>query len=62
MQKISFQKQTSYPRSIQAVVSRHYVITVRKGDTELLETLNEGLDLLMVSPGWVELIEKYKLG
>jgi polar amino acid transport system substrate-binding protein len=38
-----------------------YGIAVRKGDAELLETLNEGLDRLMDSPEWQELIEKYKL-
>jgi len=38
-----------------------YGIAVRKGDTELRNTLNEGLDKLMNSPKWQELIEKYSM-
>lgn len=34
---------------------------VRKEDTELLETLNEGLRRLMASPHWEELQKKYEL-
>jgi len=34
---------------------------VRKEDTELLETLNEGLRRLMASPYWEELQKKYEL-
>lgn len=33
---------------------------IRKADTELLKTINEGLKLLMADPYWDELIEKYK--
>jgi polar amino acid transport system substrate-binding protein len=33
---------------------------VRKGDAELLNLLNEGLQRLMNSPKWNELVEKYK--
>lgn len=36
-------------------------IGVRKGDTELLNTLNVGLDKLMDDPYWQELIEKYNM-
>ena len=36
-------------------------IAVRKGDTELLNKLNTGLDHLMQSPDWKDLIKKYKL-
>jgi polar amino acid transport system substrate-binding protein len=36
-----------------------YGIAVRKGDNQLLTTLNEGLDRLMASPKWDELKEKY---
>jgi polar amino acid transport system substrate-binding protein len=32
---------------------------VRKEDTELLETLNKGFELLMADPYWDELIDKY---
>jgi polar amino acid transport system substrate-binding protein len=35
---------------------------VRKEDTELLKTLNEGLRRLMKSPRWDELLEKYEPG
>lgn len=38
-----------------------YGVAVRKEDTELLSTVNEGLDRLMKSPKWQELIEKYGL-
>jgi polar amino acid transport system substrate-binding protein len=34
---------------------------VRKGDTELLNLLNEGLQKFMKSPKWQELKEKYQL-
>lgn len=34
---------------------------VRKGDTELLQLLNEGLQKLMKSPKWQELKQKYQL-
>ena len=37
-----------------------FAYAVRKGDKELLETMNEGLRRLMASPYWDELIEKYK--
>ena len=36
-----------------------YGYAVRKDDSELLETLNEGLRRLMDSPKWKELIDKY---
>lgn len=35
---------------------------VRKEDTELLQTLNEGLERLMDDPYWDELIDKYEPG
>jgi polar amino acid transport system substrate-binding protein len=38
-----------------------YGIAVRKDDVRLLNTLNDGLDMLMADPYWKELIEKYKL-
>jgi len=37
-----------------------FAYAVRKGDKELLETMNEGLRRLMASPYWDELIKKYK--
>lgn len=40
--------------------SEKFAYAVRKEDTELLKTLNEGLKKLMNSPKWQELIEKYK--
>nr|HPM62298.1 transporter substrate-binding domain-containing protein [Methanoregulaceae archaeon] len=36
-------------------------IAVRKEDTELLATLNEGLEALMNDPYWQELIAKYNM-
>ncbi len=36
-------------------------IAVRKEDTELLSTLNEGLEALMNDPYWQELISKYNM-
>jgi polar amino acid transport system substrate-binding protein len=39
-----------------------YGVAIRKSDTELLETINKGLDLLMASPKWDELKEKYEMG
>ncbi|KUG20925.1 extracellular solute-binding protein, family 3 [hydrocarbon metagenome] len=41
--------------------NEEYAIAVRKEDTELLEMLNEGLDRLMRSSKWQELIRKYGL-
>jgi polar amino acid transport system substrate-binding protein len=38
-----------------------YAYGLRKGDDELLKLLNEGLDRLMKSPKWDELITKYDL-
>ena len=38
-----------------------YAYGLRKGDTELLNLLNEGLKKLMNSPKWDELIAKYNL-
>ncbi|MBW2492134.1 MAG: transporter substrate-binding domain-containing protein, partial [Deltaproteobacteria bacterium] len=32
---------------------------VRKQDTELLDTLNKGLKMLMADPYWDELVKKY---
>ncbi len=42
--------------------NERYGIAVRKEDTQLLETLNRGLDLLMADPFWGQLKEKYRLG
>jgi polar amino acid transport system substrate-binding protein len=39
-----------------------YGYAVRKEDTELLESLNEGLRRLMASPKWQELVTKYEIG
>jgi len=39
----------------------NYAYAVRKEDTELLETLNEGLKKLMASPHWQELKTKYDI-
>jgi polar amino acid transport system substrate-binding protein len=39
--------------------NERYGIAVRKDDTELLKTLNDGLTELKVSPDWQELIDKY---
>jgi polar amino acid transport system substrate-binding protein len=36
-------------------------IAVRKSDTELLEKLNTGLDHLMASPDWQQLVKKYNM-
>ncbi|WP_035261990.1 ABC transporter substrate-binding protein [Desulfonatronum lacustre] len=38
-----------------------YGYAVRKADTELLNTLNEGLKKLMADPYWVELKQKWEL-
>lgn len=38
-----------------------YGIAIRKTDTELLETMNEGLARLMASPKWDELKKKYEM-
>jgi polar amino acid transport system substrate-binding protein len=38
-----------------------YGIAIRKSDTELLNTMNQGLDLLMQSPEWPVLKKKYKM-
>ena len=42
--------------------NERYGIAVRKEDTQLLETLNRGLDLLMADPFWGQLKAKYRLG
>jgi len=39
-----------------------FAYAVRKEDTELLSTLNEGLKKLMASPYWEELKQQYELG
>ncbi len=41
--------------------NEQFGIAVRKTDTALLEKLNAGLDNLMSSPEWQDLIQKYKL-
>lgn len=41
--------------------NEEFGIAVRKDDTELLETLNKGLDNLMGSPDWDALKQKYKM-
>jgi polar amino acid transport system substrate-binding protein len=38
-----------------------YGVAVRKGDTQLLDTINTGLDHLMASDKWNELIKKYDM-
>ncbi|MDD4254949.1 MAG: ABC transporter substrate-binding protein [Methanofollis sp.] len=38
-----------------------YGVAIRKEDTELLATINEGLDKLMASPKWEELKQKYEM-
>ncbi len=38
-----------------------YGIAIRKSDTELLQTMNEGLVRLMASPKWAELKQKYEM-
>lgn len=38
-----------------------YGYAVRKSDTELLNTLNEGLQLLQADPYWIELKEKWNI-
>lgn len=38
-----------------------YGVAIRKTDTELLNTINEGLDHLMASPKWEELKQKYEM-
>ncbi|WP_067052526.1 ABC transporter substrate-binding protein [Methanofollis ethanolicus] len=38
-----------------------YGVAIRKDDTELLATINEGLDRLMASPKWEELKQKYEM-
>lgn len=42
------------------MAAEDFAYAVRKEDTELLNTLNEGLKLLMASPYWDELIKKYE--
>lgn len=37
----------------------NYGVAVKKGNTDLLETMNKGLDLLMLSPEWEKLKKKY---
>lgn len=39
----------------------NYGVAIRKDDTELLATINEGLTELMASPKWQELLEKYEM-
>ncbi len=41
------------------VAPENYAYAVRKADTELLETLNQGLKLLMADPYWEELKAKW---
>lgn len=41
--------------------NEEYGIAIRKEDTQLLETMNRGLDMLMKDPYWNELKQKYKL-
>lgn len=38
-----------------------YGVAIRKTDTKLLETMNEGLDHLLASPKWDELKQKYEM-
>ena len=38
-----------------------YAVAVRKTDTALLGTVNDGLVLLMNDPSWQQLKEKYQL-
>ncbi|NLV27696.1 MAG: amino acid ABC transporter substrate-binding protein [Methanomicrobiales archaeon] len=38
-----------------------YGVAIRKTDPELLETINEGIALLMASPEWDELKQKYEM-
>nr|WP_319539890.1 ABC transporter substrate-binding protein [uncultured Methanospirillum sp.] len=38
-----------------------YGVAIRKDDTELLNTMNKGLDLLHESPDWTVLKKKYKM-
>jgi len=42
------------------MASEDFGYAVRKEDTELLNTMNEGLKRLMASPYWEELKTKYK--
>lgn len=37
----------------------HYCIAVKKGNSDLLEIMNTGLDLLMLSPEWEKLQKEY---
>ncbi|PWR71875.1 transporter substrate-binding domain-containing protein [Methanospirillum stamsii] len=39
----------------------HYRVAVKKGNSELLETMNTGLDLLMQSHEWEELKKNYQM-
>lgn len=39
----------------------NYGVAIRKDDPELLQTVNEGLDELMASPKWEELLKKYEM-
>jgi len=43
------------------VAPENYSYAVRKADTELLETLNQGLKLLMADPYWEELKAKWEV-
>lgn len=43
------------------VAPENYAYAVRKADTELLETLNQGLKLLMADPYWEELKAKWEV-
>lgn len=44
------------------IPDEEFAIGVNKDNPEFLKTLNEGLDKLMVSPYWKELVAKYKPG
>ncbi|QSZ67782.1 amino acid ABC transporter substrate-binding protein [Methanofollis aquaemaris] len=39
----------------------NYGVAIRKEDNKLLKTVNEGLDELMASPKWEELLKKYEM-
>lgn len=39
--------------------SEEYGVAIRKSDTELLETINDGITMLMADPYWEELKTKY---
>lgn len=38
-----------------------YAVAMRKEDTELQKMINDGLSMLMKSPKWLELKEKYDM-